>query len=141
METIGNIIILTSAIFSILSKDINPAMVGLSVSYALQITNNLNMLIRTVAEVESNIVSVERIKEYTEKTQEKPWEISERKPNQLWPDTGNVQFKDYCVRYRAGLDLVLKGISFNVQGGEKIGIVGRTGAGKSSLTLSLFRPQ
>uniref|UniRef100_A0A0K8S5P0 ABC transporter domain-containing protein n=2 Tax=Lygus hesperus TaxID=30085 RepID=A0A0K8S5P0_LYGHE len=56
-----------------------------------------------------------------------------------WPSNGTVEFKNYEVRYREGLELVLRGISFNIKGGEKIGIVGRTGAGKSSMTLSLFR--
>lgn len=91
------------------------------------------------SDIESNIVSVERIKEYTDATQEAPWEIPNKNPPRNWPETGAVQFKDYAVRYRPELDLVLKGINFNIRGGEKIGIVGRTGAGKSSLTLSLFR--
>lgn len=52
---------------------------------------------------------------------------------------GALTFKDYSVRYRPGLDLVLDRVNFTVNGGEKVGIVGRTGAGKSSLTLSLFR--
>ncbi|XP_076273672.1 multidrug resistance-associated protein 1-like [Rhynchophorus ferrugineus] len=139
LETIGNFIILASAIFAVISKDINPALVGLSVSYALQITSTLNMLLRNVSEVETNIVSVERLKEYSEAKQERPWDIIEKKPDRSWPPNGHVEFVNYSVRYREGLDLVLKDISFKVRGGEKIGIVGRTGAGKSSLTLSLFR--
>lgn len=59
--------------------------------------------------------------------------------NVLFVFQGQVEFKDFQVRYREGLDLVLHGIDFQVQGGEKVGIVGRTGAGKSSLTLALFR--
>lgn len=56
-----------------------------------------------------------------------------------WPDKGEVVFKDFRVRYREGLDCVLKGITFHINGSEKVGVVGRTGAGKSSLTLSIFR--
>lgn len=91
------------------------------------------------SDVETNIVAVERIKEYGETPQEAAWEIAEREPPKEWPTVGGVEFRDFKVRYRKGLDLVLQGISFSVNGGEKIGIVGRTGAGKSSLTLALFR--
>lgn len=56
-----------------------------------------------------------------------------------WPEKGEIDFQKLSIRYRNGLDLILKGITFKVRSGEKVGIVGRTGAGKSSLTLSLFR--
>lgn len=91
------------------------------------------------SDVETNIVAVERIKEYGETEQEAPWDIPNKKPKESWPDNGMVEFKNYAVRYRKGLDLVLKHVDFAVKGGEKVGIVGRTGAGKSSLTLALFR--
>uniref|UniRef100_A0A0L8GHH2 ABC-type glutathione-S-conjugate transporter n=1 Tax=Octopus bimaculoides TaxID=37653 RepID=A0A0L8GHH2_OCTBM len=67
------------------------------------------------------------------------WHIPEKKPSDSWPDKGQLEFIDYRTRYRSGLDLVLKGISCTIKPKEKMGIVGRTGAGKSSLTLSLFR--
>ena len=91
------------------------------------------------SDVETNIVAVERIKEYSETPQEAPWEIPDCEPDKEWPVAGTVEFRDLKVRYRKGLDLVLNGISFTVKGGEKVGIVGRTGAGKSSMTLALFR--
>lgn len=91
------------------------------------------------SDVETNIVALERIKEYREAPQEAPWQITNRKPASSWPETGQVCFKNFSVRYRPGLDLVLKGVSFSINASEKVGIVGRTGAGKSSLTLSLFR--
>lgn len=88
--------------------------------------------------VENNIVSVERVEEYADLQQEAPWTNSVE-VNGEWPKDGIIEFKDFEVRYREGLDLVLKGISFVCNSQEKIGIVGRTGAGKSSMTLSLFR--
>ncbi|KAF7272715.1 hypothetical protein GWI33_014527 [Rhynchophorus ferrugineus] len=139
LEMIGNIIILFAALFAVLGKDLNPALVGLSVSYSMNITQTLNFLVRMVSDVETTIVCVERIKEYGEVKREADWEIPSKKPLPTWPESGTVQFKRYGLRYRPGLDLVLKGIDFQVNGGEKIGIVGRTGAGKSSLTLALFR--
>ncbi|XP_063235805.1 multidrug resistance-associated protein 1-like isoform X3 [Bacillus rossius redtenbacheri] len=140
LEMIGNLIIFFSALFAILGRDtMSPGLVGLSVSYALQITQTLNWLVRMTSDVETNIVAVERIKEYAEHKQEAPWENPAITVPEKWPSDGRVEFKDYKVRYREGLDLVLKGITFTVRGGEKVGIVGRTGAGKSSLTLGLFR--
>ncbi|KAG8337592.1 Canalicular multispecific organic anion transporter 1 [Homalodisca vitripennis] len=139
LETIGNTLIFFAALFAVLARDyLDPAIVGLSVSYALQITGNLNFAVRLASEVESNSVSIERVKEYSEVQQEAAWEV-QPKPKPEWPNQGVVQFQDYQVRYREGLDLVLRGVTFTVSAGEKIGIVGRTGAGKSSLTLCLFR--
>jgi ABC-type multidrug transport system fused ATPase/permease subunit len=82
---------------------------------------------------------VERIKEYTEIQKEAEWEIPSRKPPPSWPEKGEVIFDRYKVRYREGLDLVLRNVTCKIGAGEKIGIVGRTGAGKSSMTLGLFR--
>ncbi|KAF8972122.1 P-loop containing nucleoside triphosphate hydrolase protein [Flammula alnicola] len=71
--------------------------------------------------------------------QEAPHEIPDRKPPPEWPAKGAIEFKDLSMRYRPGLPNVLHGISMSIRGGEKIGIVGRTGAGKSSITLALLR--
>lgn len=141
LEMVGNLIILFAALFAVFSKDnLSPGLVGLSVSYALQVTQTLNWLVRMTSDVETNIVAVERIKEYGETKQEAAWEnTTDSNLPKNWPENGEVVFRDFQVRYREGLDLVLRGINFTVQGGEKVGIVGRTGAGKSSLTLALFR--
>lgn len=87
--------------------------------------------------VETNIVANERMEEYSNETKEADWITKPIDPK--WPAEGAMKFIDYQLRYRENLDLVLKGISFDIKGGEKVGIVGRTGAGKSSLTLALFR--
>ncbi|XP_058451157.1 multidrug resistance-associated protein 1 isoform X4 [Malaya genurostris] len=140
LEMVGNLIILFAALFAVLGREtMSAGLVGLSVSYALQITQTLNWLVRMTSDVETNIVAVERIKEYGETKQEAAWELSNSTLPRDWPEHGRVEFQDFQVRYREGLDLVLKGISFTVEGGQKVGIVGRTGAGKSSLTLALFR--
>ncbi|XP_034128595.1 multidrug resistance-associated protein 1 isoform X7 [Drosophila guanche] len=140
LEMVGNLIILFASLFAVLGGQTDPGLVGLSVTYALQVTQTLNWLVRMSSDIETNIVSVERIKEYGETKQEAAWELEQDKNKpQHWPEEGRVEFQNFQVRYREGLDLVLRGVSFNITGGEKVGIVGRTGAGKSSLTLALFR--
>ena len=90
--------------------------------------------------MEKSVVSVERIQEYQNTPVEAAMTLdSDQQLQESWPEQGEVEFCNYATRYRAGMDLVLRGISFKILAKEKIGIVGRTGAGKSSLTLSLFR--
>lgn len=142
LELMGSFIILSAsslAILSLKSGRISAGWVGLSVSYSLLITQALNWIVRMAVEVETNIVSVERIMEYSQLTPEAPEIVVDNRPPENWPQNGEVVFKDYSTRYRPNLDLVLKDVNLHIQPREKIGIVGRTGAGKSSLTLALFR--
>lgn len=138
LEVIGGFVIFFAALFAVLNRDgVAGENVGLSITYALQITAMLSWLVRITAEVETNIVANERLEEYTVLPMEAPWVTHAVDPE--WPRVGEIKFNDYKVRYRDGLDLVLRGIDVSIEGGQKVGIVGRTGAGKSSLTLALFR--
>ena len=82
---------------------------------------------------------MERIKEYFHINHEPEWSIESKKPDKSWPENGNIKISNYSVKYRENLDWVLKNLNINIEPSEKIGIVGRTGAGKSSLALALFR--
>ncbi|KAI1704940.1 ABC transporter domain-containing protein [Ditylenchus destructor] len=143
LEFVGNAVILFAALFAALSNEMgllqSAGLVGLSVSYALNITEVLNAAVRQVSELETNIVSVERLKEYSEVETEADWKIEGKEPPKGWPNAGSLVFENYSTRYRPGLELVVKNINAEIYPAEKVGIVGRTGAGKSSLTLALFR--
>ncbi|KAK0950207.1 ATP-binding cassette transporter yor1 [Friedmanniomyces endolithicus] len=98
----------------------------------------IQFTVRQLAEVENNMNSTERIHYYgTELEEEAPLHLADVRPT--WPEKGEIVFKDVEMRYRAGLPLVLKGLSLHVHGGERIGVVGRTGAGKSSIMSTVFR--
>ncbi|KAK9467404.1 P-loop containing nucleoside triphosphate hydrolase protein [Lipomyces arxii] len=142
LEFIGSVIIFAAAGFAIVSVSsggVRAGLVGLAMSYALQITQSLSWIVRMTVEVEVNTVSVERILEYSKLPNEAPAVIPGHRPPAAWPTSGELVFDHYSTRYRDGLDLVLKDINIHIKPREKVGIVGRTGAGKSSLTLALFR--
>ncbi|CAI9177984.1 unnamed protein product [Rangifer tarandus platyrhynchus] len=139
LELIGNlIVVLASLMMVIYRKNLTGDTVGFVLSNALNITQTLNWLVRMTSEIETNIVAVERITEYINVENEAPW-VTDKRPPEGWPSKGEIQFSNYQVRYRPELDLVLRGITCDIKGTEKIGVVGRTGAGKSSLTNCLFR--
>ncbi|RWS30840.1 multidrug resistance-associated protein 1-like protein [Leptotrombidium deliense] len=140
LQFLGYIIIFLAAIFAVVLRDkLSPGIAGLSISYSLTITMTLNMLVRASSDVETNMVAVERCLEYNKTPVEAPQYIESKKPKDNWPQKGGIKLVDYSTRYRDGLKLVLNKINCEINPGEKIGIVGRTGAGKSSLTLALFR--
>jgi len=92
LEVIANLLTLFTAVTAVFMRDrLTAGTVGLMITYALQITHFLNLLVRTTGNIETNIVSVERINEYAELTPEAPWEIQERKPPQNWPKNGSIQ--------------------------------------------------
>jgi ABC-type multidrug transport system fused ATPase/permease subunit len=191
LEFVGTLMVTFAALFAVLAREayisktsfpndtnesqnmktvIFAGLAGLSISFALNITQSLNWTVRMASDLESQMVSVERIKSYAGMKQEashylindpktihtinQPLELLTRplSRNQssdtnnplrgslnYWPSRGKIVVNNICLRYRENLPLVLNNCSFTVQAAEKIGIVGRTGAGKSSIVTALLR--
>lgn len=140
VDVAGALVSFFSAAFVLLnSRRIDPGAAGLSLTYAVTFTENILWLVRLYSENQQNMNSVERIEEYLKVDQEADAIVPNNRPARNWPTKGALKFVDYSTRYRPDLDQVLTNVSFNVQPGERVGIVGRTGAGKSSLALALFR--
>uniref|UniRef100_A0A5B7BJZ7 ABC-type xenobiotic transporter n=1 Tax=Davidia involucrata TaxID=16924 RepID=A0A5B7BJZ7_DAVIN len=141
LELIGSCILCISTMFMIFlpSSIIKPENVGLSLSYGLSLNGVLFWAIYMSCFVENRMVSVERVKQFTNIPSEAEWEKKGCLPSRSWPTHGNVELKDLQVRYRPNTPLVLKGLTLNIRGGEKIGVVGRTGSGKSTLIQVFFR--
>ncbi|CAH0558001.1 unnamed protein product [Brassicogethes aeneus] len=114
------------------------AKVGLAITQAMSLTHNVQWGTRQSAEVANMLVSVERIVEYDVIPKE-PQPVVPKKLDKTWPNEGHIVFKDVRLKYDDEGDWVLKGLNFEIKPKEKVGIVGRTGAGKSSLISALFR--
>lgn len=136
MALIGTVF--TTAVGAIVvgSPFIDAAMAGFTLSFALDFSGNMLMAIREYASLELDMNAAERVVEYTELDTE---DLGGEEPPAAWPTSGNVQVEGLVAAYAPDLPPVLKGVSFTVNGNERIGVIGRTGAGKSSLTLALFR--
>nr|XP_043610795.1 ABC transporter C family member 4-like [Erigeron canadensis] len=141
LEFIGSLFLCISTVFMIIlpSSIMKPENVGLSLSYGLSLNGVLFWALYMSCFVENRMVSVERIKQFTNIPSEAEWVKKDNPPPSNWPSQGNVQLKDLQVRYRSNTPLVIKGITLSINGGEKIGVVGRTGGGKSTLIQVLFR--
>ncbi|XP_038066901.1 ATP-binding cassette sub-family C member 9-like [Patiria miniata] len=119
-----------------LTIELDPSYVGLAVSYSLQVATFLNMVVRSMAELEIQMNAVERIKHYTY-VENEPDDGTE--PPAYWPQRGHIEMSHVSARYAKNTDPVLNDVSVKFRAGEKVGVCGRTGAGKSSLTLTLLR--
>ncbi|XP_041672661.1 multidrug resistance-associated protein 1 isoform X2 [Cheilinus undulatus] len=140
LEFVGNVIVSSAALFAVIARaSLSPGIMGLSISYALQLTASLTWLVRMSSDVETNIVAVERVKEYSDTEKEAEWKLDSSSLPAGWPTQGCIDIRGFSLKYRDDLEPAIRNITINIQGGEKVGIVGRTGAGKSSLTLGLFR--
>ncbi|KAH9063931.1 ABC transporter [Lactarius vividus] len=141
LDLLGTLLILVVAMLTVGTRfSVSPAQTGVALSYILSVQQSFGWMVRQLAEVENNMNSVERIVYYArDLEQEPPHEIPDQNPPAPWPSKGKLEINEAVLKYRPELPLVLKGLSMSVEGGEKIGIVGRTGAGKSSIMVALFR--
>ncbi|CAA7402677.1 unnamed protein product [Spirodela intermedia] len=141
VETMSAAVISSSAlVMMVLPKGtFSSGFIGMALSYGLSLNNSLVFSIQNQCTLANIIVSVERLNQYMHIASEAPEVLESNRPNADWPETGRVELQDLKIRYRPDAPLVLRGISCTIEGGHKIGIVGRTGSGKSTLISALFR--
>lgn len=137
--SLGYIAVIT-IVATLTTGSITSSQLGLAISSALSLSGSFQWGVRQSTEMESQMTSVARIKEYSELPEEPPRESPpDRRPPADWPQAGEIDFKQVSLRYSEDEDPVLKKLTFKIKPGEKVGIVGRTGAGKSSIIAVLFR--
>ena len=132
---------LVASILAVTTRlSISPSQIGVVLTQVITTQQSFSWLVRQVSELENNMNSVERVIHYARNIeQEPPHKIPDMKPKVPWPAEGRIEIKDVFLKYRPGLPDVLSGLTMDVAPGEKVGIVGRTGAGKSSIMTALYR--
>jgi ABC-type multidrug transport system fused ATPase/permease subunit len=143
MELLGSIVVLVSSVLVVClndSLDLEPGLVGLLIMWSSNFTITLNFLVDTFSETEAAITAIERVDAMADLPKEKSMDTDpDHEPPSSWPAHGLLKFDNVSLRYREGLPLALNGLSFDIPAGKTCGVVGRTGAGKSSITVALFR--
>lgn len=140
LDIASNLLVLTTGILLVtLRFSIHPSISGLVFSYMLAIVQMVQLLVRQMAEVENSMNSTERLNFYGTKLAQEPSDKGTASLDATWPAHGQISFTDVEMRYRDDLPLVLKGLNMSVAAGERAAIIGRTGAGKSSIANVLFR--
>ncbi|XP_075996169.1 ATP-binding cassette sub-family C member 8 [Genypterus blacodes] len=143
MEYIGACVVLIAAVASIsnsLYNQLSPGLVGLGLTYALMVSNYMNWMVRNLADMEVQLGSVKRINGLL-KTEPENYEglLSASQVPDGWPKQGEIKIQNLSVRYDSTLKPVLKNVNAHISPGQKVGICGRTGSGKSSFSLAFFR--
>jgi len=141
VELLASIVVLVSTLLVVcVDTGLEPGLVGLLITWCSNFTITLNFLVETFSEAEAAITAIERVDAMSDLPREKSMVTKdEHKPSDNWPQDGSLIFDKVSLRYRKGLSLALNKLTFEVPPGKTCGIVGRTGAGKSSITVALFR--
>ena len=139
-EFMSHCMILFVSLYISFNPDLSPGLAGAALMNITLISRTLMNAVRNYVQLELGFNAVERIEYYTTSL---PQEDSKESPALIntseWPSKGTIEFLNYSVSYRPGLPLVLNDMTVTIEGGSKVGIVGRTGSGKSTLALALFR--
>lgn len=139
LDWLSVVVIFVLTLYLVISKgQIDSVVAGISLSYSLMLTSMIQWFVRSADQTDNAMTSVERLLYFREIPVEEP-EASRPINQSAWPSAGAIRFDKLRLRYRPELPLVLRGVDLDIQAGEKIGICGRTGAGKSSLMIGLFR--
>uniref|UniRef100_K1R7I3 Multidrug resistance-associated protein 5 n=1 Tax=Magallana gigas TaxID=29159 RepID=K1R7I3_MAGGI len=139
LDLICVIVVAVTGLLVILTN-IPTALAGMALAFSVQMTGLFQFTVRMAIDTEARFTSVERLAQYEKEAESEGSEMDKKnQPPADWPDEGTLIFKNVKLRYRENLPLALKGVSFDVLPKEKIGIVGRSGSGKSSLGVALFR--
>ena len=115
------------------------AIAGLALTYGLTLSRTLAGVVWCLCHLETKMISVERILQYTSIPSEGPLIVQKHRPDSSWPVRGEISIHNLQIRYAPHLPLILHGVTCTFPAGKKIGIVGRTGSGKSTLIQALFR--
>ncbi|ORY22828.1 ABC transporter type 1, transmembrane domain-containing protein [Naematelia encephala] len=140
LNLLSYVLVLVVAVFGAVFRDhISASKLGVVLTYSLSAASVFSNLVQMWAMVEQEMNNVERVQYYNDLEVEAQPHLPTDPPPSEWPTKGLVEFRDVQLRYRPDLPLVLKGLTFTINPGEKVGIIGRTGAGKSSMTQALLR--
>lgn len=146
LELVGTLIITFASLIPVLERyfygpdEVFAGIAGLAISYSLSVTQALNWSVRKASDLEASFVAVERIEEYSQLSEEGVRVAKDdSRLEEQWPSRGEIVFSNVSVSYRPGLPAILKEFSLTIPGGYKVGVCGRTGAGKSTLMATLMR--
>ena len=143
IELLGSLITLAACLMVIFANDslrLPSGLVGFLIIWSIVFTTSLGFLLQRFTETEARITAIERVKSTSELPQEAAWATDPSIDlGKDWPTRGELRFENVSFRYRDGLPLALDSVSFDLRPGTRCGVCGRTGSGKSTLTVALFR--